>query len=209
MNWALTRLGDHPLREHLTGCQWGIMNKLFTPPNERPADAASTPAPDAPLDPAKCFASIVKLPGVVVYQRLVTPDQKIRYTYISEGAKDLFGVSAEEILTNPRALFDTHSAEYSARFRERLLAASKTMTTWDVEASIVSRDGRKKYTHATALPEQLPDGSVLWTGIIQDETRVRTAIMEGISLGLLLYDTHDKLMMRNGYFEVLFPSLGK
>jgi len=185
------------------------MNKPLTPPQARPAEAAPVASPDVPVDAVKCFESIVNLPGVVVYQRLVTPDQKIRYTYISKGAEDLFGVSAEEILSNPRALFDTHSAEYSAKFRERLLDASKTMCTWDVEASIVSRDGRKKYTHATALPERLPDGSVLWTGIIQDETRVRTAIMEGISLGLLLYDTHDRLMMRNGYFEVLFPSLGK
>jgi diguanylate cyclase (GGDEF)-like protein len=182
------------------------VNKLTTPQD---AGANAQPAiPEAAkFDPFRCFTTIAKLPGVVVYQRLVTPDQQIRYTYISEGAKDLFGVSADEIVTNPRALFATHSADYSARFRERLLDASRTMSTWDVEASILTRDGRKKYTHATALPERLPDGSVLWTGIIQDETRVRTALIEGIALGFLLYDAHDKLVMRNGYFEKLFPSI--
>ena len=29
------------------------------------------------------LASLASLPGVVVYQRVVTPDEKIRYTYIS------------------------------------------------------------------------------------------------------------------------------
>src|SRR5205814_3054803 len=108
--------------------------------------------------------ALCALPNVVVYQRLVMPDGKIRYTYISEGAYDLFGVSAEEILSNPNALFSCHSADYSAKFKERLLAASKSLTIWDVEASIISRDGRKKYTHAIARPQRNPDGSVLWTG---------------------------------------------
>src|SRR5437764_11961170 len=101
------------------------------------------------------------------------PDGQIRYTYISEGAYDLFGVSAEEILSNPNALFSCHSADYSAKFKERLLAASKSLTIWDVEASIISRDGRKKYTHAIARPKRNPDGSVMLTGIIYDETRIR------------------------------------
>ena len=67
-------------------------------------------------DPAffRALSALCELPNVVVYERLVMPDGKIRYTYISEGAYDLFGVSAEEILSNPNALFSCHSADYSA-----------------------------------------------------------------------------------------------
>ncbi len=155
----------------------------------------------------QCFASLSGLPGVVVYQRVVTPDEQIRYTYISEGARDLFGVSPGEILSDPEALFGRHSDEYKAKFRERLLAASKSLTTWDVEASIVTRDGRKKYTHAIARPERQPDGSVLWTGIILDETRTREAVVEGLSQGFLLYDADDRLILRNSHFLDLYPSL--
>src|SRR5438067_12197537 len=57
------------------------------------------------------ISALCALPNVVVYQRLVMPDGQIRYTYISEGAYDLFGVSAEEILSNPHALFSCHSAD--------------------------------------------------------------------------------------------------
>jgi diguanylate cyclase (GGDEF)-like protein len=153
------------------------------------------------------LASLASLPGVVVYQRVVTPDEKIRYTYISEGAQDIFGVSPAEILSDPEALFGRHSDEYKAKFRERLLAASKALTTWDVEASIVTRDGRKKYTHAIARPERQPDGSVLWTGIILDETRTREAVVEGLSQGFLLYGADDRLILRNSHFLDLYPSL--
>src|SRR3954470_18349228 len=155
------------------------------------------------------LTALCALPNVVVYQRLVMPNGQIRYTYISEGAHDLFGVSAEEILSNPNALFSCHSADYSVKFRERLLAASKALTIWDVEASIISRDGRKKYTHAIARPYRNPDGSVLWTGIILDETRMREAVVESIAQGLLLFDADDQLILRNSHVTDLFPSLQK
>ena len=159
------------------------------------------------VKPDECFTALCGLPGVVVYQRLVKPDGEIRYSFISEGAKDLFGVSADEILSNPNALFNTHGPDYRANFRERLLAASKSLTNWDVEASIIMPDGKKKFTHAIARPERKPDGSVLWTGVILDETRTRTAIIENLSQGLLVYDSDDRLAMRNSHYAKLFPSL--
>src|ERR1700736_4322346 len=70
----------------------------------------SSPGPDV--------TSLSTLPGVVLYQRVVTPDGQIRYTYISEGARDLFGVSPEEIVSDPNALFGCHSPEYRAMFRD-------------------------------------------------------------------------------------------
>ena len=105
----------------------------------------------------------------------MTPDGDIRYTYISEGARDLFGVSPEEILADPNALFARHGPEYREDFRERLLAASREMKMWDVEADIITRDGERKFTHAIARQRREPDGSVLWDGIILDATRLRRA----------------------------------
>ena len=168
---------------------------------------APAPGPGEAVRVPDGFEALAKLPGVVIYQRLVTPDGQIRYTYISEGARELFGVSAEEIISDPKALFSCHSADYSAKFKERLLAASKSLTSWDVEASIVSRDGRKKYTHAIAQPERKPDGSVLWTGVILDETRSRTAFFENLSQGFLLYDAEDRLILRNNHFLEMLPAL--
>jgi len=167
------------------------------------------------------FASLTSsIPGVV-YQRVVTPEGDIRYTYISENAEGLFGVSAEEILTNPHALFGTYAPEYAKSFREKLIAASKTLSTWDVEASIVTKSGEVKYTHAIANPKKQADGSVLWTGVILDATRIkeaeiaaavaeartREAIVESLSQGFLLFDCDDRLTLINSHFMQLFPEL--
>jgi signal transduction histidine kinase len=122
------------------------------------------------------FASIAaSIPGVL-YQRIVNLDTgDIRYSYISEGARDFFGVSPEEILADPKALFDCHAPEFRATFRENLLAASRELAMWDVEAPIIARDGKHKWSHAIARPRRLPDGSVLWSGVILDATRIKEA----------------------------------
>ena len=169
------------------------------------------------------FSSLTaSLPGVV-YQRRVNRDGDIRYTYISESAKELFGISAEEILSNPKALFSTYAPEYGESFRERLLQASKDLTRWDVEASIMMPDGTHKYTHAIATPDRQEDGSVLWTGVILDATRIkeaekqvaaaesrtRLAIVESLSQGFLMFDADNKLSVRNSQFGRFFPNVAE
>jgi len=124
------------------------------------------------------FTSLAaSIPGVV-YQRRVTTGGDIAYTYISEGALDIFGVSAENILADPDALFDCHGPEYRADFRERLLEASRKLEMWDVEAQIVTANGEEKWTHAIARPHLDRDGSVLWDGVILDATRIKQAEYE-------------------------------
>ena len=167
------------------------------------------------------FASLAAaIPGVV-YQRVVRPNGDIRYLYISESAFELFGVPASEILTNPQALFDRYAADYREGFRERLLEASRTLTPWDVEASIVMADGQRKYTHAIARPARQSDGSVVWTGVIMDATRMkeaeaavaaaeaqtRSAIVESLSQGLLMFDANDHLTICNSHYRELYPAL--
>ena len=160
------------------------------------------------------------IPGVV-YQRVVRPDGDIRYTYISEGARELFGVAPDEILADPQALFDRHGPEYYATFRERLMAASRSLTMWDVEAEIIDRDGNRKFTHAIARPQPQPDGAVVWNGLILDQTRIKEAerataaaeartrdtIIDSIPQGLVLFDADDRLVTSNTQFASLYPSL--
>jgi signal transduction histidine kinase len=124
------------------------------------------------------FQSLASTVPGVVYQRVVKPDGDVRYNYISDGALELFGVPAAEIVADPQALFDCHGPEYRRDFRERIMTASRELTMWDVEAPIITRNGEHKWTHAIARPQPQPDGSVIWNGIILDATRIKQANIE-------------------------------
>ncbi len=156
------------------------------------------------LEGDRLAAIAASIPGVV-YQRVVTPEGDIRYTYISEGAKELFGVSPEEILNDPNALFSIFTPEYHATFREQLLAAARDLKMWDVEASIITPEGQRKYTHAIARPSLQEDGSVVFDGVILDATRIRNAesmvqhlgqILDGSSNEVFVFNSEDLRIVR-------------
>ena len=63
--------------------------------SEATAVIATRPNSADELRSASFLKSLSGLPGVVIYQRVVTPDEQIRYTYISEGCIDIFGVTPE------------------------------------------------------------------------------------------------------------------
>jgi nitrogen-specific signal transduction histidine kinase len=136
--------------------------------------AAHAAAPPVTIETHQFNSLAAAIPGVV-YQRIVQPDGDIRYTYLSEGARELFGVDPEAVLKDPEVLFSTYSEDYKKTFRKRLIEASQTLTKWDVEASVNMPDGRRKTTHAVARPERRADNSVLWTGVILDASRAKEA----------------------------------
>jgi len=146
------------------------------------------------------FASLAaNLPGVI-YRRVVTSDGEIYYTYISEGARDLFGVSPEDVLADPNALFECHGPEYRETFRKNLIAASRELRMWDVEAQLVTRDGTVKWGHAIARPRAMADGSVVWDGIILDATRLKEA-----NLGLAAANRAKTEFLANMSHELRTP----
>ena len=69
------------------------------------------------------FSSLASMIPGVVYQRIVMPNGDIRYTYMSEGSREMFGVSPEEVLRDPEILFGKYSEDYKASFRQRLMEA--------------------------------------------------------------------------------------
>jgi diguanylate cyclase (GGDEF)-like protein/PAS domain S-box-containing protein len=162
------------------------------------------------------------IPGVI-YQRLVKSNGDIRYIFISEGARELFGVEPERIINDPETLFKHFEPEYRQTFRQKLIDASKAMTTWDVEAKIRLADGRVRFTHAIARPHRNDDGSVTWTGVILDASRIkeaeqaaaaaeaktREAIVNSLAQGILLFDNADRLVIANSFFRELYPVLGE
>lgn len=167
------------------------------------------------------FLSLANTVPGVVYQRVVNPHGEIRYTFISEAVRDLFGVSPEEVLRDASVLFDCFDPSYRNGFQNRLVNASQELALWDVEATIIARNGQRKYTHAIARPSPQPDGSVVWDGVILDATRIkeaelataaaeartREAIIESIPHGLILYDEAGNFVTCNTAFLNLFPFL--
>lgn len=117
------------------------------------------------------------LPGVV-YRRIQYPDGRCEYPFISPRVKDLFGYSAQELMTNP-APFQAVATAAEQREHDDLAAHSaRTLTPWQMECRIRHRDGALKWIHFWAQPHRREDGAVVWDGVTLDVTDRKLAEVE-------------------------------
>jgi signal transduction histidine kinase len=110
------------------------------------------------------------IPGII-HQRRVTPSGEISYAYFNERAIDVFGVSAEEAMSNPASVLDTILPEDRAEFGASLNASKDILAPWAHDFRIRSTEGALKWLRGHGMPRRLPDGDTIWDIIILDVTR--------------------------------------
>jgi PAS domain S-box-containing protein len=103
-------------------------------------------------------------------QRMRTPDGRYRYTYVSPGMRETFGLDPEAIIAQPA----TDHAWLPPAARKRFLAAlersARTLETLDEEVPIRHPNGKTKWVRSIGHPRRTPDGSVIWDGVALDVT---------------------------------------
>lgn len=109
------------------------------------------------------------LPTGVIFQYVMSAGQEEHsFTYVSSGAKDVFGHSAEEIMNDPMLVFNLVQPDTSL-----LLTAIKYsfehLTLFDLQYQIMV-EGKMKWLHTKSTPKRLPNGDIQWDGITIDIT---------------------------------------
>jgi diguanylate cyclase (GGDEF)-like protein/PAS domain S-box-containing protein len=156
------------------------------------------------------------VPGMIFQWRLDT-DGRPRFLYASPGARDLYGVSPEELMSDERSMsgFLVNPEENTLDYAGMLHSAA-TLTPWHAEHRLITTDGELRWLEANAIPKRNPDGSTTWTGYINDVTRRKLAEQElrvseeklrslyDLSpLGIALSDSEGRFLQTNQAMEVI------
>jgi two-component system, cell cycle sensor histidine kinase and response regulator CckA len=158
------------------------------------------------------------VPGVV-YQYVVGPGAECRFTFMSERAQDLFGVSAGDILADSSswwAMVDPEDHETATR-AFRAPAAMLQPRTLDFRVRGPAEQVRWMRDIATPVPARDPE-RIIWNGVIIDITdrkRLEEELLQSLkmdSLGRLAggvaHDFNNLLTVIRGYADVLSGQLG-
>lgn len=108
------------------------------------------------------------IPGAV-YQFLTDSDGNFDVPYMSEGGEALFERPLVELMDASLLFDDVHPNDLSALQRS-IAQATQQMERWTHDFRIVNPDGQVKWLRASSNPRSLPDGSILWNGVILDVT---------------------------------------
>lgn len=150
-----------------------------------------------------------QVPGVI-YQYQQWPDGRSRFPYASEGIRDIYEVTPEEVRGSAEAVFGRLHPDDLGAVAESIRRSLETLEPWGCEYRVVLPTRGTRWLDGHAAPERMPDGSTIWHGYIRDvtnrklaedsiresETRFRTLI-EDLDVGVVLQDETDRVLVSN------------
>jgi two-component system sensor histidine kinase/response regulator len=109
------------------------------------------------------------LPGIV-YQRVLHSDGTTTYPFVSSVAEEIYGFPAESIMADPSLLRDRIHPDSLESYRSSLQRSREAMAPWHWEGKVRTRDDGEKWVQVVGRPHALPNGDIMWDGLILDIT---------------------------------------
>jgi len=168
-------------------------------------------------DTRELLASVTRNTPAVLYRRVLMPDGRFSYTYLSEGVESLIGVGAAAIMRDSDAAHQRIHPEDKAKVLEAMRCSAETLTPFEVEFRLIRTDGKVRWAQSASLPHRREDGAIIWDGYIIDateklrnaqalkdnEARLRT-ILGALRDAYVAVDEQDLITAWNSEAERLF-----
>lgn len=110
-----------------------------------------------------------ELPGAV-FQFKVDAAGRPRFSYLSDGVREISGDSPDDVTSGEVNLFDRVHQEDAPAVLEAMTRARREMNTLRQEFRIWTVSGELRWVSANSSPSLLYDGSAIWHGFITDIT---------------------------------------
>jgi diguanylate cyclase (GGDEF)-like protein len=117
------------------------------------------------------------LPGMV-YRFTRNPSGELGLAFASEGAREIFGREAAELMADPQLAIDAIHPEDREAYRRSAEDSARTRSRWDWRGRIVQPDGTVKHVRGASISTLDARGNCVWDGVLVDETHAHEDISE-------------------------------
>lgn len=114
------------------------------------------------------------VPGII-YQFRLRPDGSSCFPYASEGIRQVYRVSPEDVREDASKVFAILHPDDVAAVTESIHLSARSLQIWQHEYRVRHADGTVRWLLGNSVPEREADGSVLWHGFINDITSRKEA----------------------------------
>jgi len=157
-----------------------------------------------------------RVPGLV-YQFRLRADGSSCFPFASEGIREIYGLSPEQVLEDASKVFALLHPDDLAGVKASIQASALDLSLWQHEYRVKFDGGTIRTHYGSAVPQREDDGGVLWHGFVADITerkqadermRLKTALLEAqvnATLdGILVVDGAGKRILTNQRIHQLF-----
>ena len=120
----------------------------------------------------------------MIYQLIISPEGKRRFTYLSDSVRRLYGVSPQDGMRDASLIYDRVHRDDAVAMTKAEEEASRTLSMFRAEVRINDPTGDIRWSSMLSTPKKLPDGSICWDGIefiTTDRKRAESALQESES----------------------------
>ena len=110
-----------------------------------------------------------EVPGLV-YQYRLLPNGNAFFSYDSDGIRDIYEVTPEQVANNAALIHDIIHPDDVSNYRASLDASAASLLPWHLEYRVILPRQGLRWRHGSARPRRLHDGSTLWHGFVTDVT---------------------------------------
>ena len=115
---------------------------------------------------------VANAPGMV-YQFVYRPDGTKGYTFVSEGARALFGIEPAAALQDPEILLNLVHRDEREELRSKARAVALELGDFHWEGRAILASGEERFIEVVARDQRMADGSVVSDGLVVDVTTQR------------------------------------
>ncbi len=163
---------------------------------------------------------VSRLPGMV-YQFQMGPDGQVSIPYASDAIRSVYGMSPEEVKHDARKVLKVIHPDDVEGLLASINESAAKLDLWRHEYRVCLGDS-ERWLEGNAIPDALPDGTLLWSGFITDiseKKRAEARIHElayyddltGLPNRRLLEDRIEQALANSGrhgmYAGILFMDL--
>lgn len=106
----------------------------------------------------------------IVFQRVMTPDGRISFTYVSEGSSRILGHDPEELIRDGELFLDLMNAGDREEFLEAMRTSALSLEPMESDFKITAGKGKFRWLRSWSRPRLAEDGQLVWDGIALDVT---------------------------------------
>lgn len=154
------------------------------------------------------------LPGTFVFQVITNDTGVAVFRYISRSVTNFLHSSYDDLLKNPKLLYDIFQENERERIALDVQTAIRNKTPLNFDARIKSNDSNVRWINCMAIPQKNNNGLPIWDGLFteitdrknaEEENRLLGELVKNMADGVSLINTKDAtLLYVNPIFEKLF-----
>jgi diguanylate cyclase (GGDEF)-like protein/PAS domain S-box-containing protein len=116
----------------------------------------------------------------IVFQRMMTADGALRFSYVSEGCRAVLGVDPDDLIADGDMFLDLLNDMDRGLFIESVHRSADSLEPMEADIQITSRTGDRRWLRSWSRPRRLADDTIVWDGValdVTDRKRVEEELM--------------------------------